>query len=153
MRHGEPGEGMVPSFHLSGGSNNTWDAGLGLSGGGEHGWFNASLGSQYTRGINSCKLGAGTVFAGCFANEPDRDGYRAYSGVLNGGWRWDSGVELYGTFFRSTSFIEYDGSFQNYGRHALQTLGAHLVVPASDQWTVLLDVGQSLDKVTSYHDR
>ena len=49
------------------------DGQLGVSGGDRHAWYNLSLGGEYTRGINACRDGAGTVFAGCFANEPDRD--------------------------------------------------------------------------------
>lgn len=152
-RHGTVGEGLVPSFRLSGGSHDTWSSQVGLSGGGEHGWFNVSVGAKYTQGINSCKLGAGTVFAGCFANEPDKDGYRAYNGLLNGGWRWDNGTELAANFLRTTSFIEYDGSFQNYSRHAQQVAGARLTLPVTDNWTMTFNAGQSLDKATNYHDR
>ncbi len=152
-RHGKAGEGLVPSFRISGGSHDTWDSEVGLSGGGEHGWFNVSLGAQYTRGINSCKVGAGTVFAGCFANEPDDDGYRAYNGLANGGWRWGNGVELAANFLRTTSFIEYDGSFQNYSRHAQQVAGTRLTVPATDNWAMVFSAGQSLDKATNFHDR
>lgn len=152
-RRGKAGEGLVPSFRISGGSQHTWDSQVGLSGGSDHAWFNASLGAQYTRGINSCKLGAGTVFAGCFADEPDKDGYRAYSGLLNGGYRWDNGVELSADFLRTTSFIEYDGSFQNYSRHAQQVEGVHLAVPATDAWKMTFNAGRSLDKATNFHDK
>lgn len=151
-RHGSPGEGVTPSFHISGGSNNTWNSHVGLSGGSERGWFNVSLGAEYTHGINSCRLGAGTVFAGCFANEPDDDGYRAYSAVLNGGWRWDSGAQLTGNFLRTTSFVEYDGSFYNYSRHAQQVMGVSLEVPATESWTMTFNAGRSQDKATNYHD-
>jgi vitamin B12 transporter len=152
-RHGEAGEGIVPSFRISGGTHNTWDSQAGLAGGDEHAWFNVNLGAKYTRGINSCKLGAGTVFAGCFANEPDKDGYRTYSGLASGGYRWDSGAMLTADFLRTTSFVEYDGSFQNYSRHAQQVAGARLELPLTDNWTMRFKAGQSLDKATNYHDR
>lgn len=152
-RRGEAGEGLVPSLRLSGGSRHTWDGEVGLSGGNGHAWFNASLGAHYTRGINSCRMGAGTVFAGCFADEPDKDGYRAYSGLLGGGYRWDNGVELSADFLRTTAFVEYDGSFQNYSRHAQQVTGVHLSVPATDAWKMLFNIGRSEDKATNFHDR
>lgn len=152
-RHGTTGGGLMPSFQLSGGSHNTWNSQVGLSAGSDHGWFNVSLGAKYTRGINSCKVGAGTVFAGCFANEPDDDGYRAYSSLLNGGYRWDNGIELAANFFRTTNFVEYDGSFQNFSRHAQQVEGVHLTVPAGAAWTMTFSAGRSLDKATNFHDR
>lgn len=152
-RHGRAGEGLVPSFRISGGTHDTWSSQIGLSGGSEHAWFNASLGAKYTRGINSCKLGAGTVFAGCFANEPDKDGYRAYNALLNGGYRWDNGIKLSADFLRTTSFVEYDGSFQNYSRHAQQVMGAHLVLPVNNVWTMTFSAGQGKDKAINFHGR
>lgn len=152
-RRGKTGEGLVPSLRISGGTQHTWDARVGLSGGNDRGWFNASLGAQYTRGINSCRDGAGTVFAGCFANEPDKDGYRAYNGLLGGGWRWDNGVELSADIMRVTNFVEYDGSFQNYSRHAQQVEGVHLAVPATEAWQMTFNIGRSEDKATNFHDR
>jgi vitamin B12 transporter len=151
-RHGTPGGAMTPSFRLSGGSHDTWDSQVGLSGGSEHAWYNVSLGAQYTHGINSCRDGAGTVFAGCFANEPDDDGYRAYSGLLNAGYRWDNGTELAGNVLRTTSFIDYDGSFQNESRHAQQVAGAKLSFAPTDIWQVTLTAGQTLDKASNFHD-
>ncbi|HEX7340786.1 MAG TPA: TonB-dependent receptor, partial [Rhodanobacteraceae bacterium] len=152
-RHGTTGEGLVPSFRISGGTHNTWDSEVGLSGGGQHGWFNLSLGAKYTHGINSCRLGAGTLFVGCFTNEPDDDGYRAYNGLANGGWRWDNGTELAGNFLRTTSYVAYDGSFQNFSRHAQQVAGVRLTLPVTDAWTMTFNAGQSLDKATNFHDR
>jgi vitamin B12 transporter len=151
-RQGNAGEGMTPSFSVSGGSNDTWDSQLGVSGGSERAWYNLSVGAQYTHGINSCRHGAGTVFAGCFANEPDDDGYRAYNGLFNAGYRWDNGAELTGNFLRTTSFVDYDGSFQNRSRHAQQVAGAHLAFAPTAIWNATLNVGQSLDKATNFHD-
>ncbi|HEX7339036.1 MAG TPA: TonB-dependent receptor [Rhodanobacteraceae bacterium] len=152
-RHGKAGAGLTPSLRLSGGSHDSWDSEVGLSGGNAHGWFNVSVGAKYTHGINSCKLGAGTVFAGCFTNEPDKDGYRAYNGLLNGGWRFDNGAQLSGNFLRDTNFVAYDGSFQNYSRHAQQVAGARLALPVTDFWSMTISAGQSKDKATNFHDK
>lgn len=151
-RHGKAGEGLVPSFHISGGSHDTWDSQVGLSGGFDQGWFNVSVGAKYTHGINSCRRGAGTVFAGCFTNEPDNDGYRAYNGLLNAGYRWDNGAELAATLLRTTSYVAYDGSFQNDSRHAQQVTGLRLGVPVNDAWMMTFHAGQSRDKASNYHD-
>lgn len=149
-RHADAEDALQPSLRISGGSHNTWDAQVGLSGGSEHAWFNASLGSQYTRGIDSCRQGAGVRFVGCFTNEPDRDGYRAYNALLNGGYEWDNGVKLSAQFLRNTGFVEYDGSLQNQGRTGQQVEGVKLRIPATDVWQTTLKVGRNLDKTTSY---
>ncbi|RAP58119.1 TonB-dependent vitamin B12 receptor [Oleiagrimonas sp. MCCC 1A03011] len=149
-RHGQAGEGITPSFRLTGGGHGYRDGQVGLSGGTRHAWYNLSVGGTYTRGINSCKQGAGTVFAGCFTNEPDADGYRSWNGLFNVGYRWDNGTELAGNFLRNKSYVEYDGSYQNQSRHVQQVAGARLRLQPTAAWTVTLTAGQSLDKASNY---
>ncbi len=151
-RHGTRGAGLVPAFHISGGTHDTWDGQVGLSGGSDHAWFNVSTGAYKTQGINSCKMGAGTVFAGCFVNEPDRDGNDAYNGLATAGYRWDNGTELTGTLLRTNGFVAYDGSYSNFSHHAQQVTGLHLGIPVSNTWKMTLRGGQSLDLADDYLD-
>lgn len=149
-RHGTAGEALRPSLQVTAGSHGYRAGQAGLSGGSRHTWYNLSVGGKYTRGINSCKLGAGTVFAGCFTNEPDADGYRAWNALLNAGYRWDNGAELAGNFLRNKSYVEYDGSFQNQSRHVQQVAGAKLRLQPASAWTVTLTAGQNLDQASNY---
>jgi vitamin B12 transporter len=96
-RHGSAGEGLTPSLSLTAGSLHT-------------------AGGQYTGGIHACRVGALEAGVGCFADEPDKDGYRTYNGALSGGYRWDNGAELTASWLRSKGDIAYDGSFQNWRR-------------------------------------
>lgn len=152
-RHGHADGGTASSLALTTGSRGTAGGQIGLSGGDRHAWYNLSLGGQYTRGINACRDGAGTVFAGCFANEPDKDAYRDYNALANAGYRWDDGTELAGTWLRSRNYVEFDGA--PYGNQALnvqQVAGMRLTFRPLSFWQLTLGAGQNLDKATTYND-
>jgi len=152
-RHGHAGAGLVPSLSVTTGSRHTVGGQFGLSGGDRHAWYNLSLGGEYTHGINACRVGAGTVFAGCFANEPDTDGYRNYNALANAGYRWGGGTELAATWLRSRNFVYFDGA--PYGNQALnqqQVAGTRLSFRPLTFWQVTLGAGQNLDKATTYND-
>ncbi|TBR35946.1 MULTISPECIES: TonB-dependent receptor domain-containing protein [Dyella] len=151
-RHGQKGDSPTPSFSITGGSHRYTDGQAGISGGTEHGWYNASVGGQYTRGINSCRAAALNV-GGCFTNEPDDDGYRTYFGSLGGGYRWDNGTELTANLLKSKGDIEYDGDFQNDTRRSQQVAGARLGFGVMDFWKMSLSVGQNIDRADNYLDR
>lgn len=152
-RHGTRHGGLAPSLSLTGGSHGFARGEAGLSGGDEHAWYNLSLGGEYTRGINACKIGAGDVFAGCFVNEPDRDGYRNWNGAANAGYRWDNGTELALNWLRSKSAVEYDGSpfGGNQAVNQQKVAGARLSFSALDIWKVTLGAGQSRDESRTYY--
>lgn len=149
-RHGEAGQAPAPTLSITGGSHGYTAGQVGLSGGTAHGWYNASLGGQYTSGINACRLGAAEAFAGCFTDEPDHDAYRTYNGALSGGYRWDDGTELTGSWLRSKGDIEYDGDFQNLTRRSQQVAGARLAFDALANWRISLAVGQNQDRADNY---
>jgi len=152
-RHGQRDGQVTPSLSVTTGSRGTIGSQVGLSGGDRHAWYNLSLGGEYTRGINACRDGAGTVFAGCFANEPDRDAYRNYNALANAGYRWDDGTELAATYLRSRNYVEFDGA--PYGNQALnqqQVAGARLSFRPLPFWQVTVGAGQNLDKATTYND-
>jgi vitamin B12 transporter len=151
-RHGQTGEGPTPSMSLTAGSHSYTNGQFGLSGGTEHAWYNASLGGQYTSGINSCKVGAAEAGAGCFADEPDDDGYRTYNGALSGGYRWDNGTEVVADWLKSKGDIDYDGTFQNRTRRSQQVLGTKLSFAALDDWKMSFSVGQNIDRADNYEN-
>ncbi|KAA0069744.1 TonB-dependent vitamin B12 receptor [Rhodanobacter sp. T12-5] len=152
-RHGWRDGDLLPSFSLTTGSNNLLRGQAGVSGGSEHAWYNLAVGAQYTRGINSCRVGAGEVFAGCYTDEPDRDAYRNRNLSANGGYRWDNGVQLSGTWLRSLGEIHFDGSYQNRSRTVQQTAGAALGFNPLQAWKTTLSVGQNLDRYDNYENQ
>ncbi|QWT19641.1 TonB-dependent receptor [Bacillus sp. NP157] len=149
-RHGVAGEAPTPSVSVTGGSHSYNAEQVGLSGGTTHGWYNASLGGQYTAGINACRIGAGSAFKGCFTDEPDHDAYRTYNGALSGGYRWDDGTELTGSWLRSKGTIEYDGDFQNLTRRSQQVAGGKLSFDAMADWRMSVSLGQNQDRADNY---
>ncbi|UPG94408.1 TonB-dependent receptor domain-containing protein [Luteibacter aegosomatissinici] len=149
-RHGQAGEAPTPSVSVTGGSHGYSAGQFGVSGGTTHGWYNASLGGQYTSGINACRIGAGTAFKGCFTDEPDHDAYRTYNGALSGGYRWDDGTELTGSWLRSKGTIEYDGDYQNLTRRSQQVAGGKLSFDVMADWRMSVSVGQNQDRADNY---
>jgi vitamin B12 transporter len=151
-RRGSRDGGLQPSFSVTTGSDNMLRGQLGLSGGDRHAWYNLSVGAQHTRGINSCRIGAGEVFAGCFTDEPDRDAYRNENLSASGGYRWDNGAELTGTWLRSLGEIHFDGSFQNRSRTVQQVAGSSFSFDPLEAWKTTLSVGQNLDRYDNYEN-
>jgi vitamin B12 transporter len=152
-RRGARNGGLAPSLSVGAGSRGYSHEQVGLSGGDHHAWYNVSLGGQYTSGINACRDGAGTVFAGCFANEPDHDAFRNWNGAASGGYRWDNGTELSASYLRSKNAIEFDGApYGNQARNAQQVAGATLSFEPFTVWKVTLGAGQNLDHSSTYND-
>ena len=152
-RRGTRDGGLQPSFSVTTGSNKLLRGQAGLSGGSEHAWYNLGVGAQYTRGINACRIGAGTVFAGCFTDEPDRDAYRNKNLSASGGYRWNNGAELTGTWLRSLGEIHFDGSYQNRSRTLQQVAGSSFSFNPLQAWKTTLSVGQNLDRYDNYENR
>ena len=152
-RHGSRDGGLSPSLSLTTGSNNLLREQAGLSGGSDHAWYNLSVGKEYTSGINACKIGAAEAFAGCYADEPDRDAYGNQNLVLNGGYRWDAGAQITANWLRSLGEIHFDGSYQNRSRTVQQTAGSAFSINPLQAWKSTLSVGQNLDRYDNYENR
>lgn len=152
-RHGHPGGGLTPSLAVSVGNRGYSNTSVGLSGGDEHAWFNASLGGEYTSGYPVCRMGAAEIGAGCFADDSRDDAYRNWNGALNAGYRWDNGTELAGDWLRSKNFVEYAGSPYGSNRavNEQRVAGARLSFAPLDAWKVTLRAGQSKDLATTYY--
>ena len=152
-RHGPRNGGLAPSLRFGSGSRGYADGQAGLSGGDAHAWYNLSVGGQYTRGINACRVGAAEAFAGCFADEPDADGYRNRNALANAGYRWDNGTKLTAIWLRSASHVEFDGApYGNQHDNAQQVGGVRLGFDPLSAWKVTLAAGQSLDEQHTYND-
>jgi len=138
------GGALTPSFSATAGSYGTVNSVFGLSGGGEQGWFNAKLNQQDTSGFNACR---GSLVAGCFANEPDKDGYRNLSLGLRGGYRFDNGMTADFNALQANSASKSDGSIfaGNETKAAQQVLGGSAYFAAAEQWHMTLRGGRSRD--------
>lgn len=145
------GKGLSRHLRVGGGSNNLREASGGFSYGGERAWIGADAAYQKTDGINACR-GSGTLFAGCFTDEPDRDGYRNVSLNVRGGLRFGEAWTLEGNFLNADGENEYDGSFVNRSETLQQVIGGKLRYVPSEKLNVVLSVGRNKDHSDDYLD-
>lgn len=145
------GKGLSRHLRVGGGSNNLREASGGFSYGGERAWIGADAAYQKTDGINACR-GSGTLFAGCFTDEPDRDGYRNVSLNVRGGLRFGEAWTLEGNFLNADGENEYDGSFVNRSETLQQVIGGKLRYAPSEKLNVVLSVGRNKDHSDDYLD-
>jgi vitamin B12 transporter len=142
------GGAPAPSFSMTGGSHETGEASIGLSGGGANSWFNIAAAGTDTQGINSCNGVPGV--AGCFVNEPDQDAYRSLSGNARAGMRFDNGAEIDLHWLRTESDIFFDGGFVNEGETMQQVLGGSISVSPRETWRVQMLAGRSWDNSDNF---
>ncbi|MCB1760096.1 MAG: TonB-dependent vitamin B12 receptor [Gammaproteobacteria bacterium] len=141
---------MKPFLSATIGSDNWREGTLGLSGGGERGWFNASLTSRDTDGFNSCD--GGDFSNGCGIVEPDEDGHRNLSGSLRAGYRFGNGLELDAHLLQSEGETDFDGSFTNHTETIQQVVGASVRYTPNENWSLKLSGGQNRDKSDNFKD-
>ncbi len=143
---------LTPSFSVGGGSDKTLQGNIGISGGGEHGWFSANLSGFDTNSFNACSGRPFPSGGGCFTNEPDDDGYRNVSGALRAGYRFANGTELDVNWLRTEGDNEFDGSFVNESDFMQQVFGANARFSPLANWQISLRVGRSYDKSKNFKD-
>jgi len=146
------GQGLQQNLAITAGSNNLRQVSAGFSNRGERGWISAQGGYQKTDGINACRGTAAGWGAGCFADEPDRDGYRNTSINVRGGYALTDTLSLEGHVLNADSFNEYDGSIfgGNEADNRQQVYGAKLAWAASDAFRLTAQVGRNRDEADNY---
>ncbi|MEO6519755.1 MAG: TonB-dependent vitamin B12 receptor [Pseudoxanthomonas sp.] len=146
------GIGFEPHFRIGGGSNNLREASAGFSNRTARGWISAEGAYQQTDGINACR-GSATLFQGCFADEPDDDGYRNVSVSLRGGLNLTDALTVEGHFLNADAYNEYDGSIfgGNEAANTQRVAGGKLDWNASERVKLALQVGRADDKSNAYY--
>lgn len=139
------------SMSLGGGSDRSGQTDLSVSGGGEQGWYSASLGAQTTRGFNAC-TGDPVTWAGCATHEPDRDGYRQRSGHLRLGRTLTHNLSWDAQWLRSLGVTEYDGSYVNESETVQQLVATRFNFTPHDDLQLQLNLGRSWDDSDNFHD-
>ncbi|WMJ67701.1 TonB-dependent vitamin B12 receptor [Stenotrophomonas sp. 24(2023)] len=139
---------FAPHLQLGGGSNGLREASGGIGGGTERGWFGADIAYQHTDGINACR-GSVSPFAGCGADEPDRDGYRNLSKSLRGGYTFNDQWTVEGSALRADGRNHYDG-YYNYSETRQQVLAGKVRYTPSERVTLTANVGRSDNESQDY---
>jgi len=143
LRHA-PGT-FTPNASIGIGSWSHWKASSGFSAAGEKGWISVQATHDQTKGINACKVGAAEVFAACFADQPDRDGFHDNALTLHGAYRFDDHWSADALAMRSEGFNKYDGSYSDSDDYATQVVGGQLHFRPNDTVNLSLRVGSSAD--------
>ena len=150
------GKGLQRHFKLGGGSHDLREVAGGFAWRGERGWFGADGAYQSTDGIDACRGTAGDVAnpwgAGCFADEPDRDGYRNVSLNVRGGYRFSDTLSAEASFLDAQGENEFDGSYTNRSKVRQQVFGGKLAFAPSDKFDLSLSVGRNRDDSHDYLD-
>ncbi|MFT3669734.1 MAG: TonB-dependent vitamin B12 receptor [Pseudoxanthomonas sp.] len=146
-----------PNFRIGVGSDSTREASAGIGGGNARGWFGADVAYTRTDGFNACRGTAGDPIdpfdgAGCFTDEPDRDGYRNTSANLRGGYSFTDTLTLEANALRADGKSEFDGSYTNRSETVQQVLGTKLRYTPSEKVNLLLSLGRNDDKSDDFLD-
>jgi vitamin B12 transporter len=141
-----------PNFSIGAGSYGEVRGDVGVAGKGEQGWYSAQLAHENTDGINSCRGKPSPGGAGCFVDEPDRDGYRNTSLSLQGGYRFNQAWDADAHILRTDGYTEFDGSFTNQADTEQHVAGARLRFRPTDKLTLTLNAGQSADLSENFED-
>ncbi len=136
-------EGFTPSFSIGGGSYGTFNGSAGLSGRSKRGWFNMNMSGKNTNGFNSCSGKPSPKGAGCFTNEPDRDGYQNVAGSFRAGYLFKNGLDIETNFMRSSGKVNYDGTSVNKSELVQQVFGGKARYSPFEFWKVTLAGGRS----------
>jgi len=144
---------LTPRVSVGAGSYGTASGSLGLSGGGERGWFNLGGSLEDTDGFNACN-GQPDPFAGCGVYQPDKDGYQNRSVSARAGYRPHERVELDASLLISDNEVDFDGGpfSGNSARSEQQVLGASARIKPLDPWTLTLAAGRSWDQYRAFFE-
>lgn len=144
---------FAPRLRIGAGSHGLREASAGIGGGGERGWFGADLAYQRTDGIDACR-GSSTLFTGCFADEPDRDGYRNASLNLRGGVSVNDALQLEAHALHADAFNQFDGSQYggNEADNVQAVVGGKLLWSPSARIDVSAQLGRAYDKSQNHYN-
>lgn len=140
-----------PDASISGGSFGTRQARAHFGGGDDHAWLQLEGSWEHVRGFDACR-GSSTAFAGCYTEEPDRDGYRYRSGSLRAGGALGAHTTVEANLLRASSEVEYDGTFTNRSRLLQQVAGAGITQDLDAFGRLALHAGSAWDRSHDYHD-
>lgn len=139
-------KGFSPTLKLSAGTNDTFEGSVNFAGGNDKTTYNLNLQRETTGGIDACN----STTSGCFADEPDRDGYDRQAVSLNLNHTFSDKLKGAFSFLRTEGDNDFDGGFQNQSEFVQQVLNAKLIGDVSDSLNLSFTVGQSRDESDNF---
>ena len=147
------GEGVRQDLRIGAGSDGLREANAGLSSRGQRGWVSARAGYRRADGFDACRGTAAGWGAGCYVDEPDRDGHRNTSLNLRGGMKFGDAVELQAHLLDSDSYNEYDGGelSGNEAANLQQVIGSRLDWRFGERSSLQVQAGRTRDDAEGYY--
>lgn len=139
---------ITPYFSIGGGRYDSYEGQVGVSGSTQRAHYNLSFSGQQSHGFNACTgrpFGAPGGGAGCFADQPDDDGYQRVDGSFNGGYTFDNGWAVNANYLRAEGDNQYDGTTANQSDTTQEVYGVSVAAPLTDIWQSTLSLGRSRD--------
>ncbi|MGZ8256686.1 MAG: TonB-dependent receptor domain-containing protein, partial [Gallionella sp.] len=140
------------SASFTAGSYGTYNSKAGVRAGDANGWVSLQAQQQNVRGFNACRGKPAPGGAGCFVNEPDKDGYHNSSLGVKAGYVSDSGVRSEVNALQAMSKNQYDGSAfsGNQAEGLQQVLGGSIKFSPMTAWNTTLRLGSSKDNSNAF---
>lgn len=145
------GKGARPFASATIGSQDTFDGSAGLSGSNGALFYNLSASGRHTTGFDSCEAEANLTGA-CFNDEPDKDGYEAFSGNARLGYSFNNGSELTVLAMETNGDNEFDGNFQNSSETRQRVFGLTSDLVLGNHYLLKVQAGRSSDESENFID-
>lgn len=147
-----PQGAFAPFGSVGVGSDGFHRESAGFGGRGTRGWGSVSLAHEESDGIDACRGFGAPVFAGCFTDEPDLDGYRNDSMTVQGGLKLGERAEAEARAFKLTTHVDYDGGFANQSETEQQAYSGKLTFAPAEGVSIAALVGRSADLTDNFKD-
>lgn len=135
--------GFKPRLSMALGSHNTKETNVGFSAGNQTSWFNFDAGYLDSDGFDSCDGRSASLFIGCYADEPDNDGYRNKNYSLRAGTELGDSINLEVFKLYNAGRTHYDG-FYNETLFEQYTTGLTAKADITDTWKLTSSVSKGV---------
>ena len=137
--------GVKPFASLTYGSHETYDANAGINIKTDKSWTTLSVAGAHTKGIDATDM----------RTEPDRDGYKNYSVLINTGYQFTERLAVDANLLHVDGTTEYDNSYSINPEQKIQQniYGLGAVYDVNNLWKTQLKIGRAEDKEDTRSDK
>ncbi len=146
----KPTTGSREFLSVSAGSHSSYGLNGGFSGRSDKAWFNANVSTFSTEGFDACRGKPFPNGRGCFADDPDADGYENQSVSFSGGVQLGAHATASLNLLQANSDLDFDGSLEDRKEASNQLLSAKLEAALNERWDVTLIAGKSKDHADNF---
>ena len=143
--------GVRPNFSATIGSNDYRNITAGVSGRSGKVAYGINASHRKTDGLNACR-GSAVLFAGCYTDEFDRDGYENQSMNANLSVDWTDQISSTFTALALEGKNKFDGSYTNESRVSQDVFGMNTKWRVNPHATMEFKLGHGADESIDSHD-